>query len=80
MFGGVSTTLDNVPAGARARIKGLNAGHGLATRLMQMGLTPGAEIEVLNNSRGPILLRVRGVTIALGRGMARKIIVELSPV
>ena len=43
---------------------------------MQMGITPGAVLEVVDNTRGPIIVRVRGVTIALGRGMASRILVE----
>ncbi len=77
MSSGVHITLEAVPPGKKARIAGLNAGPGLATRLMQMGLTPGVEVEVVNSDRGPILVRVRGVMIALSRGMAKKILVEI---
>ncbi|RLE64664.1 MAG: ferrous iron transport protein A [Thermoprotei archaeon] len=70
-------TLEAVPPGRKARIIGLDAGPGLATRLMQMGLTPGIEVEVVSGNRGPILVKVRGVMIALSRGMARKIFVEI---
>jgi len=68
-------TLDKVPVGVKVKVVSVLGGYGIVNRLMQMGLTPGTIVEVLNNM-GPIIVRVRGITIALGRGMARKIIVE----
>lgn len=68
-------TLDEVPVGVKVKVISILGGHGIANRLMQMGLTPGTIIEVVNNI-GPIIVKVRGTTIALGRGMARKVIVE----
>uniref|UniRef100_A0A7J3ZKA7 Ferrous iron transport protein A n=1 Tax=Fervidicoccus fontis TaxID=683846 RepID=A0A7J3ZKA7_9CREN len=68
--------LASLPQGARARIVSINAGCGLVQRLMQMGLFPGTIVEVLENSRGPILIQVEGSRIAIGRGMASKILVE----
>jgi len=52
-------------------------GRGKARRLMEMGLTPGSEVLVLRNEAGPVLVRVRGVTIAMGRGLARSVLVEV---
>ena len=69
--------LSRLQRGAKARIVTINAGRGLVQRLMQMGLIPGAIIEVIENSRGPILLQVESIRIAIGRGMADKILVEL---
>jgi ferrous iron transport protein A len=43
-----------------------------------LGFTPGAEITVIQNyGRGPILVEVRQTRVALGRGEATKIVVEL---
>ncbi len=56
----------------RRRFHG-SAGH----RLMEMGLTPGTHVEVLNlQEHGPILLGVRDCKLALGRGMASMVIVK----
>lgn len=68
--------LTSLSKGAKAKIVSINAGRGLTYRLMQMGLTPGTVIEVIENSSGPLIISVRDVTIALGRGMAGKILVE----
>lgn len=45
--------------------------------LMDMGLRPGRQIEMLTNSgSGPLLLKIDESRIALGRGMAMKIYVR----
>lgn len=45
--------------------------------LMDMGLRPGKQVEMLANSgAGPLLLKVDESRIALGRGMAMKIYVR----
>jgi ferrous iron transport protein A len=68
--------LTELPKGSKVRVVDIVAGKGLRDRLLQMGLTPGTVVEVVENSSGPIILSVRGVTIALGRGMASKVLVE----
>ncbi|HDI75484.1 MAG: ferrous iron transport protein A [Thermoprotei archaeon] len=65
-----------LPPGTRARIVGLTGGYGQTRRLMEMGFTPGTQVEVLSSGPGPLLVKVRGVVVALGRGVASKIIVE----
>lgn len=65
-----------VQAGGRVRVLAVEAGHGLQGRLAAMGLIPGVEIEVLQNiMNGPFMISVKGSKIALGRGMAQKIMV-----
>ena len=55
----------------------VNGGPGLKNRLYSMGLTPGVELRVLNNGApGPFLVGVRDFKIALGYGVARKILVR----
>ncbi len=69
--------LSIVQSGRRVRLVSVDAGCGLCGRLTAMGLVPGVEIEVVQNSiRGPFLIEVMGSRIMLGRGMARKITVE----
>lgn len=52
---------------------------GFQKRLEDMGLTPGTRVTVVKSApfRGPIELRVRGSRLAIGRGMARKIMVRV---
>ena len=66
-----------VQPGRRVRLVAVDAGHGLQCQLTAMGLVPGVEIEVLQNScRGPFIIAVKGVRNMLGRGMVEKITVE----
>jgi len=56
---------------------GYGRGWGFEKRLMDMGLTPGTEIMVVKSApfHGPLEVSVRGSRLALGRGMAEKILV-----
>ncbi|MBE0527277.1 MAG: ferrous iron transport protein A, partial [Candidatus Thorarchaeota archaeon] len=50
---------------------------GILRRLLDLGLTKGCTFMVVQGSRhGPILVEVRGTRVALGHGLARKLIVE----
>ncbi len=50
--------------------------HNVRCRLLDMGLVPGTRVKVINNqNRGPILVEVRDSKMALGRGLASKILV-----
>ena len=44
-------------------------------RLYQMGFILNTVIEVISNNRGPVIVRVRGATVALGRGIASRIMI-----
>jgi Fe2+ transport system protein FeoA len=59
------------------RGRGYGRGWGFEKRLMDMGLTPGAEVVVVKSApfHGPLEVTVRGSRLALGRGMAERIIV-----
>jgi len=54
-------------------------GHRQITkRLLDLGLTKGCTFKVVHgSSRGPVLVEVRGTRIALGHGLARKVLVEV---
>jgi ferrous iron transport protein A len=55
----------------------VRGGRGLAQRLFDMGLTPSAKVRVLKSCPpGPMLVQFRDSRIALGRGIAMKILVS----
>jgi ferrous iron transport protein A len=59
------------------RVLKVRAGSGLQKKLADMGLTPGTEIKLINcQGAGPVLVDLKGSRLALGRGMAMKIMVE----
>jgi len=66
-----------LPAGARAVVAELPKPPGLAKRLIALGLTPGAEVHVLQNrGKGPLLVEVHGARLALGFGQAARVGVD----
>ncbi len=70
--------LSDLPTGTKAVICCLGGGKWLSARAAALGFTPGAEVTVLQNyGHGPVIVMVRGARIALGRGEARKIQVEV---
>ena len=54
-----------------------NGGRGVMQRLTDMGLLPGERLRVLHNTGfGPVTVLIKGAKVALGHGLASKIIVE----
>ena len=53
---------------------------GILRRLLDLGLTKGCTFKIVQGSRhGPVLVEVRGTRVALGHGLARRLIVEEVP-
>ena len=52
---------------------------GFRKRLEDMGLTPGTKVTVVKSApfRGPVEIYVRGSRLAIGKGMAARIFVEV---
>ncbi len=71
--------LSNVPNRKRARIVNIQGGAGLVRKLQVMGIRKGQEIKVVSKQpfRGPLTIEVCGSQMTLGRGMTRKILVEV---
>ena len=63
-------------AGETVRVLGVDGGHGIRQRLLDLGLTRGTEVKVIR-ADGPVTLELRGARIALGRHEAAK--VQVSP-
>lgn len=58
------------------RIKEINGCEDVKKRLFELGLRRGARIRVVKNDIGPLILNVQGCKMALGRGLASKIILH----
>ena len=70
-------SLSAVRPGQTVQVVKVDAGRGLNTRLISMGLVPNAKITVLSNRQpGPFVIAVKGSKVVLGRGMANKIVVK----
>jgi ferrous iron transport protein A len=71
-----SDLLSDVLPGQKAKITSLQEGNEINRRLTSLGFTPGVDVEIVQNyGRGPMIVSVRGMRIALGRGEAAKIFV-----
>jgi len=69
--------LTSVNEGNTAVLRSIEGGRQLRSRLAALGLLPGAELEVIQNSgHGPFVVAVKGSRIVIGRGMAARIVVE----
>ncbi len=69
--------LTMIREGKKAVLRSIEGGRQLRSRLAALGLLPGAELEVIQNSgHGPFVIAVKGSRIVIGRGMAARIAVE----
>jgi ferrous iron transport protein A len=69
--------LKDIAENTTVRLLKIDAGAGLKSRLSAMGLLPGTEFKVINNSHpGPFVISLKGSRLMLGRGMAAKIFVR----
>ncbi len=77
----LDTTADQLPPGHAATVLAVQAGRGVALRLRTLGLRPGSVVRALAHGplRGPVILEVEGTRLALGRGIARRILVRPHP-
>lgn len=72
-------TLDQLSSHQKARVKRVNGSGAVRRRLMEMGLVPGVEIEMLKPAPlgNPIEYRVRGYHLALRKSEAAFIELEV---
>jgi ferrous iron transport protein A len=68
--------LTQAPVGKPIWLVTITGGKEVTRRLVELGLTPGVELRLLQDSGGPVILAVRDSRIALGRGMAEKLLVS----
>lgn len=74
-------TLETVPNAGRAEVVRVGGGRRAICQLAQLGIAVGAQLHVCGSAPwgGPILVEVNRSTVAVGRGMARKVVVRLLP-
>lgn len=70
-----SLPLAGLNNGELGRVERIVAGGQATKRLYEMGFNTGAEVKVIKNDRGPIIVALGSNKIALGRGLAEKMIV-----
>ena len=74
------TTVDlsQLREGESGRVVLISGGHGLIRRLESLGIRVGKKVTKVSSQlmRGPITVRIDGFQVAVGFGMAKKILVE----
>jgi ferrous iron transport protein A len=72
-------TVRRMESGQSGTVVGVTGGHGLSRRLEAMGIRPGRKITKVGSMlfRGPVTLKIDHTQIAIGFGMANKIVVEV---
>jgi ferrous iron transport protein A len=72
-------SLTSIKAGSQVKVVSMRGGLGIRQRLSCLGIHPG-DVMLLQKSgfmRGPVLVNIHGNQVALGRGIAAKILVEV---
>ena len=79
MYQNEQLTLAEMRTGQTGTVVGVLGGHGLIRRLDALGIRPGKKVTKISSTlfHGPVTLRVDNAQVAVGFGMARKIIVEV---
>ena len=75
-------SLNQAAAGLRGTVVALAGGTRFQERVVSMGLDIGREVEVLQascNGNGPVRLAVGETRLALGHGMAGKVMIAVDP-
>ena len=72
-------TLDSVDIRRKARVILIEGGHGVWSHLNTLGIHIGDWLTVVDRApfRGPVLVEVNGTRVAIGRGIANKVKVEV---
>ena len=68
--------LATLKKGDSGKVKLIYAGRCATRRLYEMGFNIGAPIRIIKNDSGPVIVSINGNKIALGRGLAEKIMLE----
>ena len=68
----------DTPKNLTVKIINYTGGKGVESKLRQLGLCPGREVKVLRFAPmgGPVMVDVGGRSVAIGRGIAARILVE----
>lgn len=72
-------TLSEMQAGENGTVLKIHGGRGLLNRLGALGIIPGKKITKIGSmsARGPVTIQVNRSQVALGFGMASKILVNV---
>jgi len=69
--------IKHAKAGKTVMLKEISWGQSLKNKLKNMGLKPGVRFNIVSSTQdGPVIINLKGTTLALGYGIQSKIMVE----
>ena len=79
MGDGEQMSLSYLEEGQSGRVVKIQGGHGMINRLSALGIRPAQRVTKISSMfmRGPVTIQVGNAQVAIGFGMAKRIIVEL---
>jgi ferrous iron transport protein A len=79
MSEGKQISLVQMEAGKRGILVNVQGGHRLVSRLAALGIRPGKRITKISSMfmRGPVTIQVDNTRVAIGFGMAKRMVVKL---
>ena len=71
-------TLNTIKENQKVKVVSISGGWGVRQRLGCLGIQPGDTITIKRSAimQGPILIKIHGNQVALGRGVAGRVLVE----
>lgn len=78
MAGNKHIAVSKMKSGQTGKIVEIQGGQGLSARLSALGIIPGRKLTKISEMlmRGPVTVKTGSTQVAIGHGMADKIIVE----
>jgi ferrous iron transport protein A len=72
-------SLPQLRAGQRGKVIEITGGFGIVEKLTALGIRPGQIVTKQNSvfTKGPVVLKVNNTEMAIGYGMAQKVLVEV---
>ena len=71
-----TTSLLTLKNGHSARISSIEGSKQLVRRMLALGLRVGAEVNMINHRGRSVVIQNAGTRVALGHGVAEKLLVE----
>ena len=73
-------SLDRAPRNCKLEVVEVEGGASASRQLAHLGISVGAFLQVKRSAPmgGPVLVEIRGSTVAIGKGVARKVLVRIA--
>jgi ferrous iron transport protein A len=73
-------SVGDLESGVKGVVRQLRGAREFTRRMASLGFTVGTELTVVQNyGHGPVIVSLRNTRVALGRGEAFKVVVEVKP-